>query len=72
MASAGELLREAAQGRLGVDQRLIQSILDGGAEAVQEVLAFARGLARPAIASISIRCWWICSAIGTLPKRSIS
>ena len=42
-ASAGELLREAAQGRLGVDQRLIQSILDGGDDAVQEVLAFANG-----------------------------
>ena len=41
-ASAGELLREAAQGRLGVDRRLIQTILDGGAEAAQEVLAFAR------------------------------
>jgi hypothetical protein len=40
-ASAGELLREAAQGRVGVDKRLIQSILDGGAEAAQEVLAFA-------------------------------
>jgi SEC-C motif len=40
-ASAGELLREAAQGRLGVDKLLIQSILDGGADAVQEVLAFA-------------------------------
>jgi len=36
------LLREAAQGRLGVDKLLIQSILDGGAEAAQEVLAFAR------------------------------
>ena len=43
MASAGELLREAAQGHLGVDQRLIQAILDSGAEAAQEVLAFARG-----------------------------
>jgi len=42
VASAGELLREAAQGRLGVDRRLIQSILDGGPEAAQEVLAFAR------------------------------
>ena len=42
-ASAGELLREAAQGRLGVDRRLIQSILDGGEQARQEVLAFARG-----------------------------
>ena len=45
MASAGELLREAAQGHLGVDKRLIQAILDsgpdGGAEAAQEVLAFA-------------------------------
>jgi hypothetical protein len=41
-ASAGELLREAAQGRLGVDRRLIQTILDGGPEAAQEVLAFAR------------------------------
>jgi len=40
-ASAGELLREAAQGRVGVDKRLVQSILDGGAEATQEVLAFA-------------------------------
>ena len=40
-ASAGELLREASQGRLGVDQRLIQSILEGGEEARQEVLAFA-------------------------------
>ena len=43
MASAGELLREAAQGRLGVDRRLIQSILESGPEAAQEVLAFARG-----------------------------
>jgi SEC-C motif-containing protein/HEAT repeat protein len=42
-ASAGELLRQAAQGHLGVDKRLIQSILDGGPEAAQEVLAFARG-----------------------------
>ena len=42
-ASAVELLREAAQGRLGVDKLLIQTILDGGAEAAQEVLAFARG-----------------------------
>jgi hypothetical protein len=42
-ASAGELLREAAQGRLGVDKLLIQSILDGGDDAVQEVLAFANG-----------------------------
>jgi len=41
-ASAGELLLEAAQGRVGVDKRLVQSILDGGAEAAQEVLAFAR------------------------------
>ena len=41
-ASAGELLREAAQGRLGVDRRLIQAILDGGSEAAQETLAFAR------------------------------
>ena len=41
-ASAGELLREAAQGRLGVDKLLIQSILDGGPEAVLDVLAFAR------------------------------
>ncbi len=43
MASAGELLREAAQGRLGVDRRLIQSILESGPDAAQEVLAFARG-----------------------------
>jgi SEC-C motif len=42
VASAGQLLREAAQGHLGVDRRLVQSILDGGAEAVREVLAFAR------------------------------
>jgi hypothetical protein len=41
-ASAGELLREAAQGHRGVDRRLIQTILDGGTEAAQEVLAFAR------------------------------
>jgi hypothetical protein len=41
VASAGELLRQAAQGRLGVDKPLIQSILDGGSEAAQEVLAFA-------------------------------
>ena len=40
-ASAGELLRQAAQGHVGVDKRLIQSILDGGAEAAEEVLAFA-------------------------------
>jgi hypothetical protein len=46
-ASAGELLRAAAQGHLGVDRRLIQAILDDclnrGPEAAQEVLAFARG-----------------------------
>ena len=46
MASAGELLREAAQGHRGADRRLIQAILDDclsrGAEAAQEVLAFAR------------------------------
>ena len=45
-ASAGELLRQAAQGHVGVDRRLIQSILDDclnrGPEAEQEVLAFAR------------------------------
>jgi hypothetical protein len=41
--SAGELLREAAQGRLGVDKRLIQAILDGGDDAAREVLAFANG-----------------------------
>jgi hypothetical protein len=41
-ASAGELLREAAQGLLGVDRRLIQSILDGGPGATQEVLSFAK------------------------------
>ena len=41
-AGAGELLREASQGRLGVDKRLIQSILDNGAEAVSETLEFAR------------------------------
>ena len=41
-ASAGELLREAAQGHLGVDRRLIRSILEGGDQAAQEVLAFAR------------------------------
>ncbi len=40
-ASAGELLREAALGRVGVDKRLVQAILDGGAGAAQEVLAFA-------------------------------
>jgi len=37
------LLRQAAQGHIGVDRRLIQAILDGGPEAAQEVLAFARG-----------------------------
>jgi hypothetical protein len=43
VASIGELLRDAAQGRLGVDRRLIQAILDNGAEAgPREVLAFAR------------------------------
>jgi hypothetical protein len=42
VASAGELLREAAQGRLGVDRRLVQSILDKGAEAARETLAFAQ------------------------------
>lgn len=41
MASAGELLREAAQGRLGVDRRLVQSILDAGADGIREVLEFA-------------------------------
>jgi len=40
--SAGELLRDAAMGRVGVDRRLIRSILDGGDEAVQQVLAFAK------------------------------
>ena len=43
MANAGELLRGAAQGHVGVDRRLIQSILDGGEEAAKEALAFARG-----------------------------
>jgi hypothetical protein len=42
VASAGELLREAASGRVGIDRQLVQSILDGGDEAAQEVLAFAR------------------------------
>jgi len=42
VASTGELLRDAAMGRVGVDRRLIQSILDGGAEAVQDVLTFAK------------------------------
>jgi hypothetical protein len=46
VATAGELLREAAQGHRGVDRRLIQAILDDclsrGPEAAQEVLAFAR------------------------------
>jgi len=41
VANAGELLRQAAQGHVGVDRRLIQSILDGGEAAVREVLAFA-------------------------------
>jgi hypothetical protein len=41
VASAGELLQAAAQGRLGVDRRLIQSILDSGADAPREVLGFA-------------------------------
>jgi hypothetical protein len=41
VANAGELLRQAAQGHVGVDRRLIQSILDGGEAAVLEVLAFA-------------------------------
>jgi len=41
-ASAGELLREAALGRVGVDQRLVQAILDNGAESARETLAFAR------------------------------
>jgi hypothetical protein len=40
--SAGELLREAAQGRVGVDRRLVQAILEDGPGAAQEVLAFAR------------------------------
>ena len=42
MASAGELLRDAAMGRVGVDRRLIRSILDGGAESVTQTLGFAR------------------------------
>ena len=41
MATVGELLRQAAAGHLGVDQRLIQSILDQPDAAV-EVLAFSR------------------------------
>jgi hypothetical protein len=42
VASADELLRDAAMGRVGVDRRLIQAILDGGEDAVQQVLAFGR------------------------------
>ncbi|MGA3189893.1 MAG: SEC-C metal-binding domain-containing protein [Bryobacteraceae bacterium] len=41
MASVGELLRAAASGHLGVDRRLIQSILDQP-DAPAEVLAFSR------------------------------
>jgi hypothetical protein len=41
LASVGELLRKAASGHLGVDQRLIQSILDQP-DAPAEVLAFSR------------------------------
>jgi SEC-C motif len=41
LATVGELLRAAALGHLGVDQRLIQSILDQP-DAAAEVLAFSR------------------------------
>ena len=41
MASVGELLRAAASGHLGVDRKLIQSILDQP-DAAGEVLAFSR------------------------------
>ncbi len=41
VASAGTLLRQAALGQLGVDQRLIQSILDQ-ADGPAEVLAFSK------------------------------
>jgi SEC-C motif len=37
-----DLLRAAAQGWIGVDQRLLQSILDRGDSAVADVLAFSR------------------------------
>ena len=70
-ASAGELLREAAQGHVGVDRRLITgSILDGGPEAAQEVLAFARGPRMNRTASISIRCWWIFSVTGVFSNTA--
>ena len=35
-------MREAAQGHVGVDKRLIQAILEGGPAAAREVLEFAR------------------------------
>ncbi|HEV1287178.1 MAG TPA: SEC-C metal-binding domain-containing protein [Bryobacteraceae bacterium] len=41
MATVGELLRAAASGHLGVDRRLIQTILDEP-DAAAEVLAFSR------------------------------
>jgi hypothetical protein len=41
LASVGELLRQAASGHLGVDRRLIQTILDQP-EAAAEALAFSR------------------------------
>src|SRR5712691_4137506 len=40
--SVGDLLQSATRGRIGVDQRLIRSILDHGAAAVPEILAFSR------------------------------
>lgn len=43
MATVVELLQEAAAGRIGVDRRLIQSILDQ-TNAPEEVLAFSREL----------------------------
>ena len=42
MAGAAELLREAAQGRVGIDRRLVRAILDRGTEGAAEVLAFTR------------------------------
>src|ERR1700728_3837894 len=37
-----DLLRAAASGRIGVDRRLVRSILDYGEAASPEILAFAR------------------------------
>jgi hypothetical protein len=42
LSAVSDLLTAAAHGRVGVDRRFVQSILDRGPEAAAEVLAFSR------------------------------